>query len=110
MTTDAIRNRIATAMFTAWWFPFSRFGVIHGDPHLVAGQRVIPAPERAAGHVHGDERRAVRGRPPQPGERVRDFFSRVSNDGDGKAYRVNCPNADRHDAPIFGDSRIRFHA
>jgi len=30
----AIRNRIATAMFTAWWFPFSRFGVIHGDPHL----------------------------------------------------------------------------
>jgi predicted unusual protein kinase regulating ubiquinone biosynthesis (AarF/ABC1/UbiB family) len=30
----AARNRIATTMFTAWWFPFSRFGVIHGDPHL----------------------------------------------------------------------------
>lgn len=30
----AIRNKLATAMFTAWWFPFSRFGVIHGDPHL----------------------------------------------------------------------------
>src|SRR5580692_6634037 len=29
-----IRNRLATAMFTAWWFPCSRFGVIHGDPHL----------------------------------------------------------------------------
>lgn len=29
-----IRNRLGTAMFTAWWFPFSRFGVIHGDPHL----------------------------------------------------------------------------
>jgi predicted unusual protein kinase regulating ubiquinone biosynthesis (AarF/ABC1/UbiB family) len=28
------RNKLATAMFTAWWFPFSRFGVIHGDPHL----------------------------------------------------------------------------
>jgi predicted unusual protein kinase regulating ubiquinone biosynthesis (AarF/ABC1/UbiB family) len=28
------RNTIATAMFTAWWFPFSRYGVIHGDPHL----------------------------------------------------------------------------
>jgi len=28
------RNRLATAMFTAWWLPFSRFGVIHGDPHL----------------------------------------------------------------------------
>jgi predicted unusual protein kinase regulating ubiquinone biosynthesis (AarF/ABC1/UbiB family) len=30
----AIRNRIATAMFTAWWYPFIRIGVIHGDPHL----------------------------------------------------------------------------
>jgi predicted unusual protein kinase regulating ubiquinone biosynthesis (AarF/ABC1/UbiB family) len=30
----AARNRLGTAMFTAWWFPFSRFGVIHGDPHL----------------------------------------------------------------------------
>jgi len=30
----SVRNRLATAMFTAWWFPFSRFGVIHGDPHL----------------------------------------------------------------------------
>jgi predicted unusual protein kinase regulating ubiquinone biosynthesis (AarF/ABC1/UbiB family) len=28
------RNRIAEAMFTAWWLPFSRYGVIHGDPHL----------------------------------------------------------------------------
>ena len=30
----AVRNRLATAMFTAWWHPFSQFGVIHGDPHL----------------------------------------------------------------------------
>src|ERR1700689_5142585 len=29
-----IRNALATAMFTARWFPFSRFGVLHGDPHL----------------------------------------------------------------------------
>ncbi len=28
------RNRIATAMFRAWWHPFAHFGVIHGDPHL----------------------------------------------------------------------------
>ena len=32
--TLAVRNRLATAMFTAWWFPFCRIGVIHGDPHL----------------------------------------------------------------------------
>src|SRR5271165_1341385 len=30
----AVRNTLATAMFTAWWYPFSRVGVIHGDPHL----------------------------------------------------------------------------
>jgi predicted unusual protein kinase regulating ubiquinone biosynthesis (AarF/ABC1/UbiB family) len=30
----ATRNRIAVAMFKAWWHPFSHFGVIHGDPHL----------------------------------------------------------------------------
>jgi predicted unusual protein kinase regulating ubiquinone biosynthesis (AarF/ABC1/UbiB family) len=28
------RNRIATALFHAWWLPFSQHGVIHGDPHL----------------------------------------------------------------------------
>jgi predicted unusual protein kinase regulating ubiquinone biosynthesis (AarF/ABC1/UbiB family) len=28
------RNRIATALFEAWWMPFARYGVIHGDPHL----------------------------------------------------------------------------
>ena len=29
-----MRNRVAVAMFKAWWHPFSRYGVIHGDPHL----------------------------------------------------------------------------
>ncbi len=28
------RNRLATAMFKAWWHPFSHYAVIHGDPHL----------------------------------------------------------------------------
>ena len=28
------RNAIARALFRAWWFPFSHYGVIHGDPHL----------------------------------------------------------------------------
>jgi predicted unusual protein kinase regulating ubiquinone biosynthesis (AarF/ABC1/UbiB family) len=30
----ADRNAIAQAMFRAWWYPFSHYGVIHGDPHL----------------------------------------------------------------------------
>ena len=29
-----IRNRLATAMFKAWWHPVARLGCIHGDPHL----------------------------------------------------------------------------
>jgi predicted unusual protein kinase regulating ubiquinone biosynthesis (AarF/ABC1/UbiB family) len=28
------RNAIALALFEAWWRPFSRFGVIHADPHM----------------------------------------------------------------------------
>jgi predicted unusual protein kinase regulating ubiquinone biosynthesis (AarF/ABC1/UbiB family) len=28
------RNRIAEALFRAWYVPFYRFGVLHGDPHL----------------------------------------------------------------------------
>jgi predicted unusual protein kinase regulating ubiquinone biosynthesis (AarF/ABC1/UbiB family) len=28
------RNRLSVAMFKAWWRPFTRHGVIHGDPHL----------------------------------------------------------------------------
>jgi predicted unusual protein kinase regulating ubiquinone biosynthesis (AarF/ABC1/UbiB family) len=29
-----VRNRLAVAMFKAWWHPFSHAAVIHGDPHL----------------------------------------------------------------------------
>ncbi len=30
----ATRNRLAVAMFKAWWLPFAHHGIIHGDPHL----------------------------------------------------------------------------
>jgi predicted unusual protein kinase regulating ubiquinone biosynthesis (AarF/ABC1/UbiB family) len=29
-----IRNRLAMAMFKAWWHPVADLGIIHGDPHL----------------------------------------------------------------------------
>lgn len=29
-----VRNRLAVAMFKAWWHPVAQIGVIHGDPHL----------------------------------------------------------------------------
>jgi predicted unusual protein kinase regulating ubiquinone biosynthesis (AarF/ABC1/UbiB family) len=30
----AVRNRVAMAMFRAWYVPFYFYGTIHGDPHL----------------------------------------------------------------------------
>jgi len=32
--SEEVRNRLATAMFRAWWHPFAQVGIIHGDPHL----------------------------------------------------------------------------
>jgi predicted unusual protein kinase regulating ubiquinone biosynthesis (AarF/ABC1/UbiB family) len=46
--TLEIRNRLGTAMFMAWWWPFSRYGVIHGDPHL-GNYTVFRADGRPAG-------------------------------------------------------------
>jgi predicted unusual protein kinase regulating ubiquinone biosynthesis (AarF/ABC1/UbiB family) len=83
-TDQATRDFIGETMFTAWWKPFCRFGVIHGDPHLgnyaafeengaVAGVnlldfgcvRVFPARfvegviEHYLGLLHGDRERVV---------------------------------------------------
>ena len=30
---EETRNRLAVAMYKAWWYPMSHFAVIHGDPH-----------------------------------------------------------------------------
>jgi predicted unusual protein kinase regulating ubiquinone biosynthesis (AarF/ABC1/UbiB family) len=43
------RNAIARAMFKAWWYPFSHYGVIHGDPHLGNYTIFERAPDGAVG-------------------------------------------------------------
>lgn len=45
------RNLIAKALFRAWWYPFSHYAVIHGDPHL-GNYTVRPAGARDAGDVN----------------------------------------------------------
>jgi predicted unusual protein kinase regulating ubiquinone biosynthesis (AarF/ABC1/UbiB family) len=45
------RNHIAQAMFRAWWYPFSHFGVIHGDPHL-GNYSIFPDEAGRAGGVN----------------------------------------------------------
>ena len=42
------RNQITRALFRAWWYPFSHYGVIHGDPHL-GNYSIFEADGRAAG-------------------------------------------------------------
>ena len=47
------RNAIARAMFRAWWYPFSHYGVIHGDPHL-GNYTIFETGEAAADAPLGD--------------------------------------------------------
>jgi predicted unusual protein kinase regulating ubiquinone biosynthesis (AarF/ABC1/UbiB family) len=42
------RQQITRAMFRAWWYPFSHYGVIHGDPHL-GNYTIFEEDGRAAG-------------------------------------------------------------
>jgi predicted unusual protein kinase regulating ubiquinone biosynthesis (AarF/ABC1/UbiB family) len=49
--SEDIRNRLATAMFKAWWHPFSHVGIIHGDPHL-GNYTVFRDAENAPGGIN----------------------------------------------------------
>ncbi|MEJ2124054.1 MAG: AarF/ABC1/UbiB kinase family protein [Alphaproteobacteria bacterium] len=42
------RNLITRALFRAWWYPFNRFGILHGDPHM-GNYSVFEADGQAAG-------------------------------------------------------------
>ncbi len=42
------RNQITRALFRAWWYPFSHYGVIHGDPHL-GNYTIVEMDGRASG-------------------------------------------------------------
>ena len=46
---QAARDAIAVGLFEAWWRPFLRFGVIHGDPHL--GNYTVAASSRGKARV-----------------------------------------------------------
>jgi len=46
------RNAVAVGLFEAWWRPFVRYGLIHGDPHL-GNYTVVAAGDGAARRVEG---------------------------------------------------------
>ena len=73
------RNRIAEALFRAWYVPFYRYGVIHGDPHL--GNYQV----RPDGSVNLLDYGAIRVFNPKFVRGVIDLFEAVRDHDDSKA-------------------------
>jgi predicted unusual protein kinase regulating ubiquinone biosynthesis (AarF/ABC1/UbiB family) len=73
------RNRVAEALFRAWYLPLYRFGVIHGDPHL--GNYQV----RPDGAVNLLDFGAIRVFPPRFVSGVIDLFEAVRDGNTDKA-------------------------
>ena len=76
------RNRIAAALFRAWYVPFYRYGVIHGDPHL-GNYQVC-----ADGSVNLLDFGAIRVFPSRFVRGVIDLYEAVRDHDDAKAHRA----------------------
>ena len=76
------RNRIAEALFHAWYVPFYRYGVIHGDPHL--GNYQV----RPDGSVNLLDFGAIRVFAPKFVRGVIDLYEAVRDGDDAKAHRA----------------------
>ena len=76
------RNRIAEALFRAWYVPFYRYGVIHGDPHM-GNYQVC-----ADGSVNLLDYGAIRVFPPSFVRGVIDLFEAVRDSDDSKARKA----------------------
>ncbi len=76
------RNRIAEALFRAWYVPFYRYGVIHGDPHL-GNYQVTPD-----GSLNLLDFGAIRVFPAKFVGGVIALFEAVRDNDDDKAHRA----------------------
>lgn len=76
------RNQIAEALFRAWYVPFYRYGVIHGDPHL--GNYQV----RPDGSVNLLDFGAIRVFPPRFVRGVIELFEAVRDHDDDKAHHA----------------------
>jgi predicted unusual protein kinase regulating ubiquinone biosynthesis (AarF/ABC1/UbiB family) len=76
------RNRVAEALFRAWYVPFYRYGVIHGDPHM--GNYQV----RADGSVNLLDFGAIRVFPASFARGVIDLFEAIRDHDDEKAARA----------------------
>ncbi len=78
----AERNAVASALFRAWYVPFYRYGVIHGDPHL--GNYQV----RPDGSVNLLDFGAIRVFAPRFVRGVIDLFEAVRDGDHAKAHRA----------------------
>ncbi|MSP04995.1 MAG: AarF/ABC1/UbiB kinase family protein [Acetobacteraceae bacterium] len=76
------RNTIARALFRAWYVPFYRYGVIHGDPHL--GNYQV----RADGSVNLLDYGAIRVFPPSFVAGVIALYEAIRDDDMDKAHQA----------------------
>ena len=76
------RNRIAQALFRAWYVPFYRFGVIHGDPHM--GNYQV----RPDGSLNLLDFGAIRVFGPEFVRGVIDLFEAVRDNDEAKAHHA----------------------
>jgi predicted unusual protein kinase regulating ubiquinone biosynthesis (AarF/ABC1/UbiB family) len=78
------RNQIAEALFRAWYVPFYRFGVIHGDPHL-GNYQVRPPTATSGASVNLLDFGAIRVFPPRFVRGVIDLYEAVRDEDMEKA-------------------------
>ena len=76
------RNEIARALFRAWYLPFYRYGVIHGDPHL--GNYQV----RPDGTLNLLDFGAIRVFAPKFVRGVIDLWEAIRDDDDDKAHHA----------------------
>jgi predicted unusual protein kinase regulating ubiquinone biosynthesis (AarF/ABC1/UbiB family) len=77
-----VRNDIARALFSGWYIPLYRYGVIHGDPHL--GNYQV----RADNGINLLDFGAIRVFPPHFLRGVIDLFEAVRDNDDDRAYHA----------------------
>lgn len=78
-----VRNRIAQALFLAWYRPFYRVGVIHGDPHL--GNYTVASADAGGAVVNMLDFGCVRIFPPAFIEGVNELYRAIEADDDERA-------------------------
>ncbi|WP_448582806.1 ABC1 kinase family protein [Thermaurantiacus sp.] len=83
---EDVRNRIAEALFTAWYKPFYQVGVIHGDPHL--GNYTVAAADAGGAQINLLDFGCVRIFPPAFLEGVNELYRAIDADDEDRAFHA----------------------